>query len=257
MKSYDIILPLGTYCAASYHLRHNNLQVESYPLDWVIIGNVKIGAEIIANDFKDFFVKERLVRKDGESGNHIPYVQKPENYSFFHCIDKDLPFDEACAKAKAMFDRRIKRLYENVGKAKNVLFLSAHNQPFKEQDAIDALDILEKKFPEKNIDLIVVDCKDNYKGVETVRINNHIDLIKMEFHTGKDIYSDKQEEFTQILSDRRLGSAWQRMGRKWNNATFKIKRFVVNTLCCLIPNKKWRKSIRRKFDVSTQMFERK
>ena len=146
---------------------------------------------------------------------------------------------------------------KNVGKAKNVLFFAAHNHPVKEQDAIDALDILEKKFPGKNIDLIVVDCKDNYKGVETVRINNHIDLIKMEFHTGKDIYSDKQEEFTQILSDRRLGSAWQRMGRKRNNATFKIKRFVVNTLCCLIPNKKWRKSIRRKFDVSTQMFERK
>ena len=257
MKNYDIVIPLGIFCAASYHLRRNNLQVESYPFDWMGVETVKTGAEIIANDFKDFFVKEKLVPEEGENGNHIPYVQKPENYLFYHCVDKDLPFDEACAKAKAMFDRRIKRLYENVGKAKNVLFFAAHNHPVKEQDAIDAQAILEKKFPGKNIDLIAVDCKDFYKGVETIHLNKHVDFVKMEFHAGKDIYSDKKEEFAKILSDRRLGSVWQRLGRKWNNVSFKVKRLVVNCLCCLIPVKKWRKSIRRKFDVSTQMFERK
>lgn len=257
MKNYDIVIPLGTFCAASYHLRQNDLQVESYPFDWMGFDTVKIGAEIVANDCKDFFVKERLVRDEGDNGNHIPYVQVPEHYLFYHCIDKDLSFDEACKKAKAMFDRRIKRLYENVNKAKNVLFVAAHNNPVTQQEAIDAQSILAKKFPKQNIDLLVIDCKDDYSGIETLHLNPNVDFIKFEFHPGPDTYSGRKKEFAQVLSDRRLGSIWARMGRKWNNFEFKIKRLFVNTLCCFIPNKKLRKSIRRKFDVSTQMFERR
>ena len=83
MKSYDIILPLGIYCAASYHLRHNNLQVESYPLDWVIIGNVKIGAEKFIRvgtcggidiDVKggDLVIATGAVRMEGTSKEYAP-----------------------------------------------------------------------------------------------------------------------------------------------------------------------------------------
>ena len=257
MKNYDVAIPLGIFCAASYHLRRNNLQIESYPFDWMGFATVKTGAQIVADGCKDFFVKERLVKEEGENGNHIPYVQEPEKYLFYHCVDKDLPFDEACAKAKAMFDRRIKRMYDNIEKAKRVLFFSTHNHPVSEQEAIDAQAILAKRFPGKIIDLIVVDCRNDYKGIETLHLNDHVDFVKLEFHHGTDTYSDRKEEFDLILKNCRLGSPWQRFVKHFNNVIFRLKRFAVNGICCLIPVKKWRKAIRRRFDVSTQMFERK
>lgn len=212
MKSYDIILPLGTYCAASYHLRHNNLQVESYPLDWVIIGNVKIGAEIIANDFKDFFVKERLVRKDGESGNHIPYVQKPENYSFFHCIDKDLT---------------------------------------------DLLDRLRKVFPDKDISLLRVNLSPDFGDkVEYNEVSPDILVYNVNYDMDKNIYTDRDTEMAQIMADFRMRPSKKAVEYKLNEVGFAIKRFLVNCLCCLVPVKRIRHKIRKKFNISTKFFNK-
>ena len=257
MKSYDIILPLGTYCAASYHLRHNNLQVESYPLDWVIIGNVKIGAEIIANDFKDFFVKERLVRKDGESGNHIPYVQKPENYSFFHCIDKDLPFDEACNKAKAMFDRRIERLYQNIAQAKKILFFNVCYKTYKQHDLTDLLDRLRKMFPDKDISLLRVNLSPDFGDkVEYNEVSPDILVYNVNYDMDKNIYTDRDTEMAQIMADFRMRPSKKAVEYKLNEVGFAIKRFLVNCLCCLVPIKRIRHKIRKKFNISTKFFNK-
>ncbi len=254
MKKYDAAIPLGNFCSASFHLRHNGLQVESYPFDWVGFDSVVIPATLIANGFKDFFVPERLERVEGENGNHLPYIQYPEHYLFYHCVEKDLPFEEACQKAKAMFERRIARLYEHLEKARNILFLNASNDSVREEEAIEALEILQKKFPGKNIDLIVVDMKPDYHNLEIKELNEHITFAKLNFHNKKNEYSDRKEEFQILLKNRKLASQKEVIRLRLHRKFFALKRVLVNALCCLIPIKKARKAIRKKMQISTQDF---
>ncbi len=56
MRKYDVVIPLGNFCSASFHLRHNNLQLESYPFDWVGFDNVTIPATLISNGFQNYFI---------------------------------------------------------------------------------------------------------------------------------------------------------------------------------------------------------
>lgn len=255
MRKYDVAIPLGNFCSASFHLRHNNLQLESYPFDWVGFDNVTIPATLVANGFKNYFIAEQLKRVEGENGNHLPYTQYPEHYLFYHCVEKDLPFDEACKKAKAMFERRIQRVYEYVESAKNVLFMNTSNEPVLEKDAVEAQKILQKRFPGKNIDVIVVDMKADYKGMEIKELNKNVTFVRLEFDNKKDLYSDKKEEFKAILKDRKLSSQKDLAKTLLHKKLFTVKRTVVNALCCLIPIKKVRKSIRKKLQISTQQFD--
>lgn len=255
MRKYDVAIPLGNFCSASHHLRHNNLQLESYPFDWVGFDNVTIPATLVANGFVNYFVPERLERVEGENGIHHPYTQYPERYLFYHCVEKDLPFEEAAKKAKAMFERRIQRVYDYIGKAKSVLFMNTSNDPVAEKDAVEAQRILQERFPGKNIDVIVVDMKADYKGMEIKELNKNVTFVRMEFDNKKDLYSDKKEEFKTILKDRHLSSQKELAKSVLHKKLFVFKRAVVNALCCLIPVKKLRKSIRKKMQISTQQFD--
>lgn len=254
MRKYGAVIPLGNFCSASFHLRNNDLQVESFPFDWVGFDNVTIPAELIANGFKNYLVPERLERQEGENGTHIPYTQFPEKYLFYHCIDKDLPFADACKKAQDMFKRRIERLYQYINENDSVLFVNTSNDHVEEADALKAQEILQKRFPNKKIDLIVVDMKNAYKDYTVTELSNNVTFVKMEFCHGKDLYSDKKEWFKEILADRKLGSSKDILKTHLHKVWFTIKRLGVNIFCCFIPDKKLRKSIRKKCKVTTQAF---
>lgn len=254
MKKYDVVIPLGNFCSASFHLRHNNLQLESYPFDWVGFDNIRFPANLLANNFVDFFRPNDLKRVDGENGNHLPYIQYPEHFLFYHCIEKDLPFEDACSKANDMFKRRIDRLYERINNAKSILFVNTSNELVTENDALEALKILQNRFPDKIIDLIVIDLKKTYKNLEIKELNNHLTFAKLEFDNATNQYSDKKKEFSQILKNRKLSSQKNVFFSKIHKKILFLKRIFINTLCCLIPVKKYRKAIRKKFNISTQDF---
>ena len=61
-KQYDLIFGIGEACLCSQALRNDNLQVFSYPFDWVYGTLLHNRVEILTNRFKDFFNKEDLVK---------------------------------------------------------------------------------------------------------------------------------------------------------------------------------------------------
>ena len=65
-----------------------------------------------------------------------------------------------------------------------------------------------------------------------------------------------KEEFSQIFKDRMLSSQKNVFVSKIHKKILFLKRILINTLCCLIPIKKYRKAIRKRFNVSTQDFNR-
>ncbi len=255
MKYYDFFVPMGAFCATSYHLRHNDLQTEAYPLDWVGVWKIKQAAELITSGFDGFFIKENL-KYENTNGNHSAYTDTKNNFAFFHCIDKNLPFDEGYIKAKDMFDRRIERITDRISKAKKLLFVYANNEAVSHEESLEAYDILKAKYPDKNIDLLVMDLKLDYKGVEYTELSKNVTFIKMEFDLANDLYSGRKEVFTEIFSNYQIASLSKRIKYFFSKIVSRIKRIIISLICCFIPSKAARKSFRRKLKTDKLLFDK-
>ncbi len=255
MKYYDLFIPIGAFCATSYHLRRCNLQTEALPFDWLTISNITASVTLIKNKFDGFFQKENLVFLN-VNGTHNAYIDKKNNIGFFHCIDKDLPFDEGYAKARAMFDRRINRVFDKIDKAKSILFVYANNEPVSPQEALEAYEILKAIYPSKRIDLLVLDLKKDYKGIEAKEISKNVLFIKMEFVLEHDLYSGRKEAFAEIFQNYQIASWKKRLKNIFDKFIFNMKRISVSLVCMFIPSKQIRKKLRKKLKTNRCVFDR-
>lgn len=255
MKYYDFFVPMGSFCSTSYHLRHNDLQTEAYPLDWVIIWKIKQAAELITSNFEGFFLQENLEFKE-VSGNHNSYTDTKNNIVFLHCIDKDLPFNEGYLKAKDTFNRRIERLYERINQARKVLFVYAINESISHEEALDAYDILKNKYPYKQFDLLVLDLKPDYKDTKYEDVSPNIIFAKMRFDWYKDTYTGRKEGFAEIFANYQIASVKKRTQYLCSKFINYIKRLIVSLICCFIPSKDARKKLRRKFKTDKLLFDK-
>lgn len=255
MKYYDLFVPMGAFCATSYHLRQNDLQIEAYPLDWVGVWRITQAAEMLISKFDGFFKKENLVFAH-VNGSHNAYMDETNRVAFFHCIDKELPFEEGYAKAKEMFDRRIERLCNRMDAAKSILFVYANNESISENDAKEAYQILKARYPNKKIDLLVFDLKKEYEGIDIKETDKNITFIKMLFDLENDSYSGRKEEFASIYSNYQIASWKNRLKNIATKVIFKTKRIAISLICAVIPSKQIRKNLRKKLKTNHCLFER-
>ncbi len=255
MKYYDLFVPIGAFCATSYHLRRRNLQIEALPLDWIGVWKVEQAAEMIKTKFDGFFKKENLVFQN-VNGTHNAYMDEPNHVAFFHCIDSDLPFEEGYAKAKAMFDRRIQRVCERMDKAKSILFVYANNEEVTPEESARAFGILKANYPNKKINLLVLDLKKDYKGIEYQQVNKNVLFVKMEFDLEHDLYSGRKESFDEVLGNYQIASLEKRLKNIFDKILFNLKRICVSLVCMLIPNKQTRKKLRKKLKTNRCVFDR-
>lgn len=255
MKYYDLFVPFGAFCATSYHLRRRNLQTEALPLDWVGVWKITQSAKLITSKFDGFFLKENLVFKN-VNGTHNAYMDEKNNMAFFHCIDKDLPFDDGYAKAKDMFERRINRVCERIEKAKSVLFVFANNETVTPEESEEALKILKARYPNKKIDLLVLDLKKDYKGIEYQQVNKNVLFVKMEFDLEHDLYSGKKESFDELYRNYQISSWKKRLKNFADKIIFNIKRLCVSLVCAFIPFKQARRKLRKKLKTNRCLFDR-
>lgn len=255
MKYYDFFVPMGSFCSTSYHLRHNDLQTEAYPLDWVGVWKIKQAAELIASNFEGFFLQENL-KFENVNGNHNAYTDTKNNIPFFHCIDKDLPFDEGYLKAKDMFDRRIERLNERISQARKVLFVYAINEPISHEEALEALDILKSKYPNKQVDILVLDLKPDYQETQYEDVSKNITFAKMRFDWNKDSYSGRKEGFAEIFANYQIASLRKRIKYFTGKFLAYVKRLIVSLICCFIPSKEGRKKLRKRLKTNKILFDK-
>ena len=256
MRKYDLIVPLGNFCLPSHWLRESGLQFVSYPFDWVGTDDVAVFVKYLENHFQGFFPKDYLESNNTIVGTHVGYVDKKNKVLFFHCIDKDIPFDEAYTKANAMFGRRIERLYQNIAQAKKILFFNACYKTYVQHKPEEILAMLQKIFPDKDISLLQLNLAPEFDGVSVHEDGKNIIVYNLNYDMDKNIYTDRDAEMVQIMANFKLRPSKKLAFYKLGALGLAVKRFIVNLLCCFVPVKKARKAIRHRFHISTKQFDR-
>lgn len=170
-KKFDLVVSLGEDCACSSYLRHCKLQDFSYPFDWLTKASFTTRLDLILNDFSDFLNKENLYPlekpKTGDADKNCDYwADKKYDFYFYHDFPTGMPFDEAYSKVKAKFDRRIKRLYEQVSNSETILFVWWSRNKYQNEETVkDYYKRLIQKFPSKSIYLLLVEYSDDEQNI--------------------------------------------------------------------------------------------
>ena len=93
------------------------------------------------------------------------------------------------------------------------------------------------------------------KLVEYKKVSPDILVYNMKYDMAKNIYTDRDKEMAQIMADFGLNPSKKVWFYKLKECGFAVKRFLVNLLCCLVPVKRIRHKIRKKFNISTKFFD--
>ncbi len=156
-KKYDLIFSIGEDCACSDYLRRNNLQIASYPFDWLTAAPFESRIHLLVNDFKDFLniedmkILPRSINPIADT--HCDYYENTRTKLYFmHDFPIGLPIEETFNEVKAKYSRRIVRLISQIEKANEVLIVWHGRQNLLDDEQIlIAYDAIIKRFPCKKI----------------------------------------------------------------------------------------------------------
>lgn len=156
-RKFDLILSIGHRCFTSLMLRQNNLQVASFPFDWLLNISYRQSIEFLCNNFENFLNKEDLVLAENEGNEfHNTYANKRTKFSFVHDFPINVDFDKQFEVVKAKYEKRAKRLVEKIKTSKLVLlvYLAPSTPPYKQssddviQDTQEMIPKLKQVFPD-------------------------------------------------------------------------------------------------------------
>lgn len=200
MKYYDIVISLGQYCITSLCLRRVNLQEETMVFDWSAgrledvagKGGIAGKVDLICNDFKNFYNKEDFENwgnnTDHDCGKFL-IVNRRTGLQYKHDFPGDKSFEESFQENREKYLRRAERLYQRISESNSVLFVyMAYDLGFENSYLIAQYEKLQKKFPNKNIDMLFVmhdDKKDIYSFNE-YNLSPNIKRIDLNFQYPSD-----------------------------------------------------------------------
>lgn len=159
-RKFDFIFSMGEACSCTSILRSLKLQNFSYPFDWLYGASFYERCKILASNFESFINKNDLTFLSvTKSINCSAYHNNFNNITFNHDFNKDIPFDEMYELVKQKYDRRTKRLFENIEKANSVLMVFIETPESKhlniqDQEIIDGFNLIKNKYPTKDINLL-------------------------------------------------------------------------------------------------------
>lgn len=185
---YDFAFPLGAACAASIALRAANLQFTSTPFDWIGGGTVLGRARLLADGFKDWMRIEDMELTDVISAtfNSSIYRNRVTGLVYSHDFPAACYLEDELPGIVAKYDRRIRRLFEEVSRAKKVLVV--YNEiPYRpvasDADIVEARRVLQARFPESCVDLLYFaqdpDCVDR----EPAALDEHVTKVLLDYHS--------------------------------------------------------------------------
>ena len=123
-KKYDLIFSMGAACSCSSALRSAELQVSSYPFDWLFGSDFCGRVDIVVKDFKRFIDKKDLEFVFSERSIKCDaYHNKHNDLTFNHDFEKDKKLSETYSAVREKYNRRINRLMTNIAHAKKVLIV--------------------------------------------------------------------------------------------------------------------------------------
>lgn len=127
-NKYDLIFSIGGSCCSASQLKARNKRYSSLPFDWLFhkdSSTLYKLAECFSDDFKNFFLfdnlKELSVNERG-NGDKYQYKDLYTGYCFIHDFG-NFSKEKSYEYNKEKYIRRLKRLYDQIKKSKNVLIL--------------------------------------------------------------------------------------------------------------------------------------
>jgi hypothetical protein len=128
-KRYDTIYSIGHNCSCAFNLKRFNLRNTSGVLDWLWHPTLPEVFDVLCNDFKDFLIKEDLVKleKNPVQTNHDTlhdyYYNPRNNYQFLHDFPTDCSLDDCFDEVKEKYDKRIERFLNDMHSNKDILLV--------------------------------------------------------------------------------------------------------------------------------------
>lgn len=179
-ECYDFVFPLGAGCSCSMMLREKDLQLASFPLDWVgtpdfgAAGDIRVKAELVANGFKGWFLEENLERAPQyDSPKFLSYLDRGTGLYFTHDFEHGADIHREYPEASAKYARRIERFHKLLSGSRRVLAVWVNDPRIPgevgEEDIAYCLDVLRKAYPGVAFKVIVVNCAHGVKPEEMRR----------------------------------------------------------------------------------------
>ncbi len=243
-NQFDMVISLGEDCACAMYLKKCLLRDASYPFDWLCHALFEKRIELLLNQFDGFLQKENMRQlikpttglRDLENDS---YEDVNNGFYFYHDFKANLPFEVAFGGVKEKYNRRIRRLYENVAKHEKVLFVW-----WSRDKKIDADDLLkaQRRLSEcfkKNIYLLVFEND----AISLPREENISEFVVK--HTANlmgNLKTTTGDEKVSLAVFRRI----KKKGLLGLRFKIFIKRRFVQLLTMFVPIKSLRKRIRQK-----------
>ena len=168
MKTYDFIFGLGNACSCTQTLREADLQLLSFPFDWVILSetdDLRRRVETIANGFAGWFEKGDL-RKIGDyaPSNRDIYRNEATGTVFNHEFWRNEDLDLAYPAVRAKYDRRIRRFLGLLAASQEILVVRVDRPdqvpPTSEAECREALRRLRALYPAAHFEMLHLAMKD-------------------------------------------------------------------------------------------------
>lgn len=191
-RKFDLVLSIGHRCFTSLMLRQNNLQVASFPFDWLLNIEYKQSLEFLCNNFENFLNKDDLELVEIEGNEfHNTYKNKRNNFSLVHDFPVNIDFDKQFEIVKAKYSKRSERLVEKIKKSKNVLFVYSSSdvypikKPLEEviNDTKTMLPKLKEVFPATEFSFMYI-CPSDNKGFYYLNNDLNLEFIEKSSEEG-------------------------------------------------------------------------
>ncbi|MBO5286842.1 MAG: hypothetical protein J6B34_01825 [Clostridia bacterium] len=110
MKKFQNVISLGHFCSVAMELERIGLRKASYPFDWVIASDFEKVCQLLSTRFEGFLEKDSLLQEK----NPKYYFNEKTEIHFYHDFSPKLSLDAQYEDVKKKFERRIKRLFEDI-----------------------------------------------------------------------------------------------------------------------------------------------
>ena len=121
--TYDLAFSIGAACHCSICLRTADLQLASFPFDWLTRGPVALRAKIIASGFAGWIAKEDFTYLGRNEVNGLGrYRNEKTGIVYLHDFS-DGPVEDSYDAVREKYARRTARLLRLLGKSRRVLAL--------------------------------------------------------------------------------------------------------------------------------------
>lgn len=244
-NKYDLIFGIGEACSCTQSLRDSDLQVYSYPFDW-LFGSDFIGrCKILASKFDRFIEKDDLkLSHEERSINCIAYYNKYNDITFNHDFLKTLDFDEAYIQVKNKYDRRIERLLGQIDNSAKILVVyletpTSNHVYVSDETIMQGYNIIKSAF-DKDVDLLYISNSNNEKQIRKIanNITKIVDNYKSTVPNALDFWVD-MKKMQKVLKCYKLNLPF----------SYYIKKNLVKLLINFVPKKSLRFELRKKCHV--------